>query len=340
MSVLKKNKNTLDKIEPADFSNLEDKYDVRLRPSDADDDIEIERPVFAEDLMEEEISSTASQKYYFHDYSLLQDAVKLIYDALVELTIADYTHFYSIERIPVDLGVHMTGAGYQEDEKGPYCFRDEPKSDGTRTSYSYSDSSVRCCAYTLHEFIEELRIEGDMENPHIKKAAELLQTAYFDKLCNYCHYLNKNRYLQQRKDRNVHLHIDNTEGNIMLFDECFEPDQKRWIESELSDKDYIHSLTGSRSMVSLKNLAAEGYFIRMESRFVICPEGHSMTEHVSSSKGSIKFNYPGDFCKECRQKDCAGKGNDESLYFGKDTYIKDISGKVLPDNTNSSDHDQ
>lgn len=327
MSVLEKITNKLDKVNSAAASERED---ICFPPYIQEDDEDI-FPYFAEDIIREKASPQRSPNYYFHDYSLVQDAAKLTYEALVELTIADYTHFYAIERVPVCLGVHITGAGYQEDENGLYCFRDGLKKDGTRTRYSYSDNSVRSCAYTLHEFIEDLRIEGDMENPHIKKAAELLQMAYFDKLCNYCHYLNKNRYLQQRKDRNVHLHINNTEGNIMLFDECFEPDQKRWIESELSDKDYIHSLTGSRSMVSLKNLAAEGYFIRMGKRFVLCPEGHCMTEQQSSSKGSIKFRYPGDRCKECRQKDCAGKGENESLYFGKDTYMKDIFGKMLPD---------
>lgn len=337
MSVLKKNTTAFDKVEPAEFSDLEDRYNI-LPPQKDDDDI---FPYFAEDVIGEKASPQRSPNYYFHDYSLVQDAVKLIYEALVELTIVDYTdHHYKIEKLPVYLGVHMTGAGYQEDEEGMYCFRDELKKDGTRTRYSYSDSSVRHCANTLAEYIETLRIEGDMENPHIKKAVELLQTAYFDKLGNYVFYLKRNRFIHKRHDDNVHLHIDNAGGNIMLFDGCFKPESKETVKLLLADKYNLNHLTGYQSMVSLKNLAAEGYFIRMESRFVICPEGHSMTEHVSSSKGSIKFNYPGDFCKECRQKDCAGKGDDESLYFGKDTYIKDISGKVLPDDTSSSDQDQ
>lgn len=343
MSVLEKIANKLDKVNSAAASELEDIYASQNLQEDDDDEIEMPPPevVRCEDgSIKAEIPSKFWSNYYIHDYSLVQEAVKLIYDAAVELTLAQYYITYNLERMPISLGVHIAGVGYMEDKNGRYCFREQFNADGSRTRYSYEDKIVPVETEKLGDFIEELRINGNKEDPHIRKAIELLQEAYFDKLRNYVHYKAKHSGFKPRDDKNVYLHINNVDGNIMLYGGYYGPEEQERVEKALPEKLYSNFSTEGLSDITLKNIAQKGYFVRSKDRYVICPEGECMTRCESARNGSAQFYYPQGYCKDCGQEKCIGKSGTSSLYFGINTYLKDIAGKVLPDDTSSSDQGQ
>lgn len=341
MSVFEKITNKLDKVNSAAASERED----ICFPRYIQDDEEIEMPppevVRCKDgSIKAEIPSKFWSNYYIHDYSLVRDAVKLIYDAAVELKLAQYYISFILEQMPIYLGVHIAGVGYMEDKNGRYCFRDQFNTDGSRTRYSYEDKIVPIETEKLGDFIEELRINGNKEDPHIRKAIELLQEAYFDKLRNYVHYKAKHSSFKPRDDKNVYLHIDNVDGNIMLYGGYYGPEEQERVEKALPEKFYSNFSTEGLSDLTLKDIAKKGYFARSQSKYAICPEGNVMTRHNPARPGSVSFYYPDGCCESCQREDCIGKGKTESLYFGINTYLKDIAGKVLPNDTSSSDQDQ
>lgn len=267
--------------------------------------------------------------YYVHDYSPVKDAVKLIYEAAVELAIAHYKDLCGIDTMPIRLGVHISGDGYVEDKNGRYCFREQFNADGSRIRYSYEDNIVPIETERLRMFIERLKKKGDKNDPHIQKAMNLLNKAYSYLLYHYVH-ASVPRNFQPLDDTNVHLCIDNVDGNIMLYGEYYGPEVKESNEKVVPQKLYSDFSTDGISIATLKKLAQKGYFVRVKNRCAICPDGKNMKISESKGNGGENFHYPY-CCKDCRKGFCIGKAGKSSLYFGINTYIKDISGKVLPD---------
>lgn len=267
--------------------------------------------------------------YYVHDYSSVKDAVKSIYDALVELALVHYKDLSDIYSMPIRLGVHISGAGYMEDKNGRYCFRDKYNADGSRTRYSYEDNIVPIETERLEMFIERLKKKGDKSDPHIQKAIKLLGEAYSYLRYHYIH-ASTPRNFQPLDDTNVHLHIDNVDGNIMLYGEYYGPEVEESNEKAIPQKIYSDFSTDGISIATLKKLAQKGYFVRVRNRCAICPDGKNMKISELKANGGEKFHYPY-CCKDCQKGFCIGKSGNSSLYFGINTYIKDLYGKVLPD---------